>query len=230
MQYRSSRLALILLVAFTAISCDDDADPIGPSTQTATLRIVNAADIPDVQVRRVGTTAPLVTDLDFRDVTATCVDVPVGEHALVFTSTGVELATTAFTFEADKHYTAFLVAHGPTRRALVLPDDEAASAGNNALRFINATDADGDVYVTPPGGAVDAGFRAIGNMGILATSNFLPAYVHRATQHTQVRLFDPGATTSPRADFALAGLPTSRLATIVFTTTDPTAFLVTPCE
>lgn len=83
---------------------------------------------------------------------------------------------------------------------------------------------------TPAGGVVDAGFLAIGNMGILATSNSLPACVHRSIQHTQVRLFGSGATTVPRADFALAGLPTSRLATIVFTPTDPTAFLVTPCE
>jgi hypothetical protein len=73
-----------------------------------------------------------------------------------------------------------------------------------------------------------------GNIGPLATGNDVPAYVHRSTQHTQVRLFDPGVTDgTPRADFALTGLPTSRLATVVFTEAGtpagPTAFMVTPC-
>jgi hypothetical protein len=100
--------------------------------------------------------------------------------------------------------------------------------------LVNATTTAGDIYVIPPTGAAGAGFLAGGNIGSVATTNQVPAYVHRSTQHTQVQLFDPGVTTgTPRADFALTGLPTSRLATVVFTQegtpAGPTAFMVVPC-
>ena len=238
MQLRLTRLLGLSLLAISAAACgSDDTDTVGPPVQQqfAQLQIVNAANIADVDVRRTGTTAPLATDLDFRGVTTSCVRVPVGEQTLVFTSTGVELATTAFTFEANKNYTAFLVASGPTRRALVLSDNETASAGNNALRFINATAAAGDVYVTEPTGTPGPSFLAAGNLGMLATSNDRPGYLHRSTAHTRVRLFNPGTTTgTPRADFTLTNLPASRMATVVFTDpgtpAGPTAFMVTPCS
>lgn len=232
MQHAVSRFFPLVLLTIAAVACGDD-DPVQPQPQVAQLRIVNAADIPNVQVRRVGTTTPLAQDLNFRGSTQTCVQVPTGEQALVFTSTGVELATTAFTFEPGMRYTAFLVASGPTRRALVLSDNETATSGNNALRLINATSAPGDVYATAPGAAVGAAFRVAGNMSVLATSNDRPSFAHRSTEHTQVRL-DPGTTTgTPRADFTLANLPASRLATVVFTEpgtpAGATAFMVTPC-
>ena len=238
MQLRLTRFLALSLLTISAAACgSDDTDTVGPppSEQFARLRIVNAADIADVQVRRTGTNTPLASDLDFRGVTQSCVQVPAGEQTLVFSSTGVELATTAFTFEANRNYTAFLVASGPTRRAVVVPDNETASAGNNALRFINATASAGDVYVTEPTGTPGDAFRAHGNLGVLATSNLQPAYVHRNTAHTRARLFDPGTTTgTPRADFTLTNLPTSRLATVVFTEAGtpagPTAFMVTPCS
>ena len=237
MQLRLIRfLALAFLAASLAACGSDDTDTLEPppQEQVARLRIVNAANIADVDVRRTGTNTPLATDLDFRGVTQSCVQVPVGEQTLVFSSTGVELATTAFTFEANRSYTAILVASGAARRAVVLSDNETASAGNNALRLINATSGPGDVYVTEPTGAPGPGFLAAGNMGMLATSNDRPGYLHRATAHTRVRLFDVGATTgTPRADVTLTNLPTSRLATVVFTDpgtpAGPTAFMVTPC-
>jgi hypothetical protein len=186
-----------------------------------------------VQVQFGGAANPFVQDLDFREVPPTCFQVPALPRTLTFNA-GTDLATTSFTFEAGKSYTAFLVEGNGVRRALVLPDTVTASAGNHALRFINATSAAGDVYVTPPGGAVSAAFLAAGNMGVLAQSNALPDYLHRSTQHTQVRLFNTGTTTgTPRADLALTGLPNTRLGTVVFTNAGtpagPTAFLVTPC-
>ena len=237
MQLRLTRLLALSLLITSAAACgsDDTPDTTGPTQQFARLRIVNAADIADVQVRRTGTATPLATDLDFRGVTQSCVQVSAGEQALVFSSGGVDLATTAFTFEADKRYTAFLVASGTTRRAVVSSDNETASTGNNALRIINATTAPGDVYVTEPTGAPGPAFLAHGNMGVLATSNAQPAYVHRNTAHTRIRLFNVGTTTgTPRADFTLANLPASRLATVVLTEAGtpagPTAFMVTPCS
>lgn len=227
MQRRFTRFALVALFGLSA-ACDDD-DPTGPEQQTAQLRIVNAAEIADVQVRRVGTTTPLAQDLDFRGVTQTCVEVPAGEHAFVFSAPGQEIATTAATFEPDGRYTAFLVASGGAQRAFIGSDNETASAGNNALRIVNATSAPGDVYVTAPSTAPAPQFLAHGNTPPLATTNLVPAYVHRSTAHTQVRLFNTGATTNPRADIALTGLAANRLVSVVFTNTAPTAFLVTPC-
>jgi hypothetical protein len=233
MQHKLARLALLSLLAVVAAACGDDG--VAPEPGVAQLRIVNAANVQDVQVRRVGTTAPLAENLDFREFTQTCVEVPAGEHAFVFGASGVELATTAATFEANKSYTAFLAISGPTRRAVVVADDEIASAGNNALAFINATSASGDVYVTSPTGAVGPNFLVHAPLSPLALTNEVPSYVHRSTEHTRIRLFNPGTTTgTPRADFTLAGLPASRRATVVFTEVGtpagPTAFVVTPCS
>lgn len=233
MQHRFARLAVLVALAVSATACDDD-DPVQPDPDPALLRVVNAADVADVQLAIPGTTTPLAQDLDFRDFTQACVEVPAGQQTLTFSSSGIELATTTFAFEENERYTAFLVASGPTRRAVIRPDDEVASTDNNALRLINATTTAGDIYVTAPGDTPAPSFLAGGNIGPLATGNDAPAYVHRSTQHTQVRLFDPGVTDgTPRADFALTGLPTSRLATVVFTEAGtpagPTAFMVTPC-
>ena len=229
MQYAIARLTLVSLLALAAAACDDDDDVTGPD-DAALLRVVNAAPVADVQVRVVGTATPLASDLDFRGSTQTCVEVPDGEQALVFSSSGVELATTAFTFERGLRYTAILVASGPTRRAVVLDDNEIVSTANNGLRFINATPSPGDVYVTAPGGAVLPTFLVDDDLAVLATSNDFPPYFDRSIDHTQVRLFDVGTTTgTPRADFALTGLPANRLATVVFTPATPTAFMVIPC-
>jgi hypothetical protein len=238
MKYPITRFALIALLGVAVAACDDDDDDdddgTGPQTQFAQLRVVNATEIADVQARLVGATSPFVQDLDFRGVTQTCAQVPEGERAIIFSATGIELATTAATFERGESYTAFLVSSNGVRRAVILPDSVTASTGNNALRFINSTNAAGDVYVTAPGGAVTAGFLAAGNLAPLGQSNALPDYVHRSTAHTQVRLFNTGAVTNARSDITLTGLPTSRLATVVFTNAGtpagPTAFQVTPCS
>jgi hypothetical protein len=229
MRHTIARFTLLSLFAFAAVACDDDDDPVGIDG-VAQLRVVNAADIEDVQARRVGSPTPLAQNLDFRGSTLTCVEVPAGEQALVFSQLGQELAVAAATFEAGESYTAFLVASGVRTRAFIVADDETASPGNNALRFVNATSTDGDVYVTAPGGPLTASFRAHAPLGAHALSNQLPAYVHRGIDHTQVRLFNAGTTAgTPRADFALTGLPASRLASVVFTEGTPTAFMITPC-
>jgi hypothetical protein len=230
MSYCIARFALISLVAVVA-ACDDVVT--GPFSLPAHVRIVNAADIADVRVRLVGRSNFLAEDLDFREQTTTCVEVPIGEQAFVFTSGDVELTTAVGMLGAGQRYTVFLTAAGATRRAVVTSDDATAVAGNNMLRFVNGTSAAGDVYVTPPGTAPAAQFLAHGNMGVLATSNLVPGYVARSVDHTQARLFDPGATTNPRADIALTNLPATRLASVVFvnagTPAGPTAFIVTPC-
>lgn len=228
LQRRLTRFALLLLLAFSTAACEDDDDGVGPDEGVARLRIVNAADIPNVDVRLVGTTSPLATDLDFRAFTQTCVEVPAGERALVFHQQGLELDVAAARFDEDESYTAFLVASGLRVRAVIVPDTAIASANNNALRFVNATTEAGDVYVTSQGTVPSAAFLVVGNSTPLVLSNELPSYLHRSVDHTQVRLFNVGVTTgSPRANFTLSGLPTTRLGTVVFT--EGQTFLVTPC-
>jgi hypothetical protein len=229
MQHRNVHLSLLFLLAFAG-ACDEViVEPLPP---LAKVRIVNAADIADVRVRLAGSSTFLAEDLDFREVTESCIDVLPGEQSFVFTSVDIELTTAVATLEANKSYTAFLVASGPTRRAVILSDEVTPLTADNAIRLINGTTAAGDVYVTPPGGAVGAGFLAAGNMGVLATSNAMPSYVHRPAAHTQVRLFNVGTTTNPRADLTIT-LPSSRVGTVVFTNLGmpegPTAFFVTPC-
>jgi hypothetical protein len=230
MSYRNARFALIPLVAVVAACGDSITDPFA---LPAHVRIVNAADIADVRVRLVGRSTFLAEDLDFREQTTTCVEIPPGEHAFVFTSGDVELTTAVGTLGSGQRYTAFLTAAGPTRRAVVTSDNATAPTGLNLLRFVNATSTGGDVYVTPPGTAPAAQFLAHGNLGPVATSNLVPDHVARSVDHTQARLFDAGTTTNPRADIALTNLPASRLGSVVFvsagTPAGPTAFLVTPC-
>ncbi|MGH7678534.1 MAG: hypothetical protein ACRENU_08725 [Gemmatimonadaceae bacterium] len=231
MMHHRARLVVVAIAAL-ATACDD-ATTLPILDDPASVRIVNAADIPNVEVRLLGESTFLVQDLDFRGQTATCVQVPSGEQAFVFTSGGIELTTAIGDLEGDQAYTVFLTAFGPTRRAVVVPDDMAAPSGFNLLRFVNGTSTIGDVYVTPPSTAPAPAFQAQGNLPTLWSGNVIPAYVARSVDHVQVRLFDPGTTTNPRADISLSNLPATRAASVVFVNAGvpagPTAFIVTPC-
>ena len=228
-----TRILLASLLAASLAGCDDD--PTTPH-DVAKVRIVNAAPgTSAVDVMLVGTATPVAT-LNFRGVTETCVEVPAGgaQQGLTFRAAGTDLATAVFTPLKGERYTVVLTASGATRRAVALSDNESAVAGDNAIRLVNATAAPGDVYVTPPGAASGPSTLVAGNLGVLATSNDVPAYYARPTTDTEVRLFDVGTTTNPRADITLTALPASRMATVVFTEpgtpAGPTAFVVTPCE
>jgi hypothetical protein len=227
MFHRAVRVGLVSL-AFTA-ACDVAAT--APIPRTGVVRIVNAADIADVRVRLVGHTTFLAQDMNFRDQTTSCVEVPVGEQAFVFTSGTVELTTAIATIDTGKAYSAFLVASGATRRAVVVVDDAVPIPDARALRFINGTSSSGDVYVTSPGHGLDPSVLAYGNLAVLATSNIMLAHVYRPWDHSQVRFFDPGGNL--RADISLTGLRVDRLASVVFVNAGdpagPTAFIATPC-
>jgi hypothetical protein len=229
-----TRVMLLCLVAASMAACDDDPTP---PHNVAKLRIVNAAaGTSSVEVLASSTTTPLVQSLGFRGVTQTCVEVPAtgSQQLLTFREGGTTLTATTFNPLPGRKYSAFLTAAGTTRRAVVLPDTETAVADNNAIRLVNATSAPGDVYATQPGAAPGLSTLVAGNLGVLAMSNAEPAYYSRPITDTQVRLFDVGTTTNPRADIALTGLPASRTATVVFTDAGtpagPTAFIVTPCD
>jgi hypothetical protein len=232
-QVTRSILAALLLAPLVA--CDDDGGtgPQGPVF--AHVRIVNAVlGSSNVEVLRTGESAPVAT-LDFREYTATCVDVPAGTRTLTFQSGGTPLATVEATFGAEDNWSVFLTAANGTYRAVALSDVHRAATGNNALRFINASSSPGDVYATDPNAAPGPSTLAVGNLGPLALSNEEPPYLARPTTDTRVRFYDVGVTAgTPRGDITLRDVLAARLATVVFT--DPgtppgvTAFIVLPCE
>ena len=233
---RATRSLLLALLAASIAACGDDDDTgANPSPSVARLRLVNAAaGTSSVDMLLSGSDTPLAT-LDFGQSNLTCVEVPAGTaQTLTFRSGSTTLATVTATFGKDERWTVFLTAAGETRRAVAVADEETAALATNGLRFVNATSSSGDVYATTPGGAPDPSTLARGNLSPTAASDDPLTYNFRPVGDTRVRLFDVGTTTgTPRADITLEGLPSSRLATVVFTegaTPETSAFVVFPCQ
>lgn len=223
------RFLTLSLSALAFFGCDD-SDPVEPEQDVARLRIVNAAPgTTDVDVLRSGSSTPLAT-LDYRESTASCVLVPPGNMTLTFRTGTTTLATEDVTLTAGDRYSLFLSTADANKVATVVSDEETASAGNNHLRFFNATSSSGDVWVGPASGGL--GNKVSGSLAVVGKTNVLPPYIAVPTTFTRVRLFDDGVTTgTPRADLTLTGIPTSRLATVVLVDVGtPTAFMITPCE
>ena len=228
-------VALALLLPLAA--CDDDDDPMEPEPDPAIIRVVNVAEgTADVEVLGPGSTTPLAM-LDFGQMTNTCVEVPAGDQTIAFSSGEEEIASVEADLAEGERYLLVLVSNGAGDdvRAVIGSDEVTASAGNNALRLINATSTVGDVFVTPPDEDPAAQFLVAGNISPLASSNLtLDDPYHRSTAHTRVRLFADGETIDPLSDITLTGLPGSRVATVVFTEegvdAEDRAFLVFPCQ
>lgn len=230
--------ALALAATIPLAACDDDDDlGTGPINETANLRIVNAAqNTTDIEVYQLGNDTPIAT-LDFRETTEQCVEVTAGPTAFSFQAGGGEIAATLGTLEEGGNYTLMLVGTGASvpRRAVLGSDEHTPAAGSNALRLVNVTSTSGDVYATTPTGAPAPNNLLAGGLGPLANSNAsLGEYFAVTTERTRIRLYDAGTTTTARADFTLAGLPASRMATVVLTGTGASvtdrAFAVFPCE
>ena len=214
-----ARSLCILSLIVAAAGCNSEQPTsVGPGVEVARVRIVNAAPgVPAMEVIRNGVATPLATNLNYGAFTQACVQLPADiAHTLTFRSGGTALTSATFTPTADAKYTAVLSRSGSTYRAMILADATTATAGNNALRFLNASSGAGDVYVTAPGGELTAATRVQGNMGVTATGTDVPAFILAETTRTLVRLYDVNATTgTPRAELTLSGLPTSRLATVI---------------
>jgi hypothetical protein len=230
----SLRFIAVAAVATTALGCDDD--PTNPPQQTATVRIINAAvGTANVAVLHTGATTPVAT-LSFRGASE-CVEVPAGSQTLAFRAGTDTLTMTTFNFEADERYTVVVAPglQGAGQVAAVFSDDVTVTAANSALRFINATATAGDVHVLVPGGTTQIASGNLGPFGSYTNPGIGHTFIHRATDQTDVRLYDVGESTSPRASLSLAGqLPASRVATVVFfdpgTPAGATSLVVGRCD
>lgn len=254
MEYRRITAALLLSsLAFTA-ACDDDDDPTGPPPQFANVRVVNASSLPanaSVNLVAGGQTLTAST-VAFGQQSSACVRVPVSTDQLAFRTAGgtTDIATVGAPtggFQANQNYTVVLFgnAAGAAPNAALFSDPVlAASTNNNQLRFINATNSAGNVYVTAPGtnitgtSTVDVTNLAPGAASSFGTGTATSAFGTFPTANTQVRLFNTNATTftTPRVDFAIGStaLNSNRVGTVVLSEAGNPAgsatFVSTPCS
>ena len=213
------KYAVLSLMAVLALGACDDDDPVTPP-QTARVRVVNAS-IGNASVSAFHGNNAIATNVTFQTAGAcgTTMNVPVGSQTITFrsgpTTTSTQVATVPATFQANRDYTVALLGSGAGTRAVVFEDTRPTSVttGNNAVRIINATATGGDVFVTTPDGTPTGGAINLGS-GV-GTSNAI--YREFPVANTRVRIFDPGSTTEPRGTFTLAGVPTSRMATVILT-------------
>lgn len=137
---------------------------------------------------------------------------------------------------AQKNYT--VVFYAPNTAAVLQDQFTAPGAGFNALRFINATGAAGDIYLTTTA-AVVSGSPTVANLANNQVSGFNSSsapggtFVNYGNGLTRVRLFNVGTQTNPRADFTITQLPANRVGTVVLTPapsgSSTTGFVVTVC-
>lgn len=231
MRYRL--LPVLAGAAALIAACSDDVVQPG---QVATVQFVNASSgTPTAEITLGGRT--LTSGLAYQGASTTCIHIPAGAQTLSFTSGGSAVASAAATtFEGGQGYTVVLTGTGASRAATVLPTTlPVAVGGTNNLRFINATGARGDIFVTSATGAT-SGTPSVGGLaagqatgGATGTNAFVPF----PAANTRVRFVTAGTTGIPWADFSLSTVPWwAGATTVVFTpaaSRSPTAFQVDPC-
>jgi hypothetical protein len=151
------------------------------------------------------------------------------------TSTG--LGSIKFQFIPKNNYT--VVFYAPNTSAVYPVQFTAPGAGVNALRFINATGAAGDIYLTDPNVLVVTGSPTVANLANNQVSGFNSSnspggtFVNYGTGLTRVRVFNVGSQVNPRADFTISQLPSNRVGTVVLTPapsgSSTTGFVTTVC-
>jgi hypothetical protein len=233
------RYTTIALAALALAACGDDDDTVSPATQPAHVRVVNASAATSSANVYVGTnTTALGTAVATGAGSGSCVDVAAGSQTLNFRQAGgtSTVATApAFSFTAGQNYTAILTGSTTANRnAFVLSDNGATApaTGQNAIRFVNATGAAADIYVTTPGAALGtASQTALANNA--STSGGTGGFSTYPTGNVQVRAFTAGTTTgTPTVTYTIPSLTGNRIATIVLTggAAGSQAFVVTPCS
>jgi hypothetical protein len=219
-------------VSTLAVAACSDKDVTLPQS-AATVRFVNASSTNATANGTVGGTA-VAPNVAFQTGSATCIDIPDGTQTVGFTSsTGAAIGSGASNnFIAGQSYTVVLLSNGTT--AVYQDQFNTPTAGNNGIRFVNATATAGDIFGTTATGTV-AGTPTIANLGAFsatATSG-TAAFGSFANTNVRWRLFNTGTTTTPRADFTLAALPANNTTTVFFTPTasggTATGFMVNPC-
>jgi hypothetical protein len=238
MQLRNIAPACLIGAALLG-ACSSDKGT-GPAVQTATVRVVNVSST-NASVGLFAGNQALGSNVNFGSGSATCVNAPVGQ-SLSFRAAGqtANLATIATpNLSANQRYTVVLHGAGANVQATVLNDAAlpTPTAGNNALRFFNATGTAGDIWVTTPGGVL-TGAASASNLAAGQATAGATAFGTFPTANTQVRLFNTGTTTgAPRVTTTVntAGLSQTRVGTLFLTETATTggtnaSFTVAPCD
>ena len=213
-----SRILALALFAASVVACDD-ADPIGPGGDVASVRVVNAASgTANVDVTASGLTSLLADNLNFRGSTASCRNVPANEEqTITFREGTTELAEVDFTFEEGVRYTMVLSTNGTARVVNILEDDQTVTEGNRAVRFLNASAAPGDVYLHATG--AQPGTPLVEDLAVAGAFTGASSWFTRAQNLVEVRFFDANdPTTEPaRAELTLGAPTGSRMQTVFFT-------------
>lgn len=213
-----SRILALALVSITVAACDDD-DPTGPQGDIARVRVVNAASgTADVDVTASGLTSLLADNLNFRGSTAACVAVPANEEqTITFRQGTTQLAQVDFTFEEDMTYTMVLSTNGAARVVNILEDDETVAAGNRAVRFLNASEEPGDVYLFAAG--EEPGTPIVEDLAVLGAGTGASAWFTRAQNLVEVEFFGAGdpTTGTPRGELTLVAPTGRRMQSVFFT-------------
>jgi hypothetical protein len=228
----------VVLVPLALAACGSDATE---PNEIANVRVVNAS----TATAGLGATNEgrvIATNVPFQAATqpGTCPTVEHGsDEQIDFTAAGTSngLGSVQYNFVAKQNYT--VVFYAPNN-AVVYPDVFTnPAAGNNAIRFINATGTAGDIYLSQPTSNIVAP-PTVGNLAAGQVSGFNSSsapggtFVEYQTINTRVRLFNVGQTTgSPRADFTIGTMPANRVATIILTAPpsggSATGFMVMTC-
>ena len=222
--------ALTALASFALITgCSSDATKPG---NFANMRIVNAS----------ASTGPISATNENRTVQAgVAFQTPAGAGGcgtveegssesvnFVLAGTQTGLASVTMQIVANTNYTA--VFFGPNNVGVFQESFTTPTAGNNDIRFVNATGSAGDVYLTTPGASLAGTSPTISNLAAgqaSSTGQF-------SNGRTEIRMFNVGVNSgTPRVDFTIAGLP-NNTGTVVLTVppagqTSPTAFVVGSC-
>lgn len=229
-----------LLGALTALAACGSSKTTSPLPK-ANVRIVNASSSTSALNATLGS-ATLSSGLNFQNTNAPagCNSVSTGSQTINFTSgsSSTSVGSVNYNFLPGQSYT---VVYYGTNNVVVYPESfTAPTAGNMALRFINATGSAGDIYLTTPTGTI-AGSPTVANLAAGSVSGFNSSTAPGGTfvstyptANTRVRLFNVGTTTgTPRADFTIGTMAANRVGTVVLTPApnggSTTGFLVNSC-
>lgn len=215
--------ALAALASLATLVACGGSDATKPG-ESANVRIVNVSPtIGAITANAEGRTVQSGVTFQASSQTGGCGTVEKGgdeEISFVNAGTSNGLGSIKYNFVAQQSYTVLFY---NTNDAVVYPESfSLPTSGNNALRFINATAAAGDIYVTAGNVTNVSGAPTIANLASRAASGStatLPGgtFAQYPTSNTRVRVFAPGTQTNPRLDFTVFGIPANGVATVILT-------------
>ena len=232
--------AIVPVVAIGFAAACGGSDASNPS-EISNVRIVNASvSSGPITANTEGRTIQTNVAFQTSALSGSCGTIEKGGDSQIdFVAAGTTngLGSVKFNFQPQLNYTAVFFA--PNTATVYLDQFSAPSAGNNAIRFINATGTAGDVYLTTPSanitGSPTVGNLAAGSASGTSSSAIGGTFAQYANNLTRVRLFNVGQQTgTPRADFTINVMPSNGVATVLLTSppsgnSSPTAFMVGPC-